>query len=72
MAREDRTGTVGAKRSFSLKPEVARDLGELIGVDFTTASTKTLHEAIKNLSNSGTIQVGHPGRYSQVRSSPIY
>jgi hypothetical protein len=61
----------GGSGSLTLDPDAARDLGELLGVDATTASSKTFHDTVKSLTDSHSIQMADSQRYTQVRTMSL-
>ncbi|KAG9076079.1 hypothetical protein FS749_012179 [Ceratobasidium sp. UAMH 11750] len=50
-----------------LKPDAARELGDLIGINVSTATPAVLKDTLQTLSNPHALQVGPSKRYPQVR-----
>ncbi|KAG8701272.1 hypothetical protein FRC08_004190 [Ceratobasidium sp. 394] len=50
-----------------LEPDAARELGDLIGINVSTATPAALKDTLQTLSNPHTLQVGPSKRYPQVR-----
>ncbi|KAG8773833.1 hypothetical protein FRC12_002289 [Ceratobasidium sp. 428] len=46
----------------------ARELGDLFGIDFATATEKEIQEAVRTVPNSDPLQVGTASRYPAIRS----
>ncbi|KAG8727371.1 hypothetical protein FRC10_006148, partial [Ceratobasidium sp. 414] len=62
------------KQRVVLEAETARELGDLIGVDVSAATSTTIKEVLQTLSNPDPLPVGPARRYSQVRgqsSAPL-
>ncbi|KAG8733864.1 hypothetical protein FRC10_012110 [Ceratobasidium sp. 414] len=56
-----------ADQRVILEPGAARELGDLIGINVSTATPAALKETLRTLSNPNLLQVGPSLRYPQVR-----
>ncbi|KAG9091329.1 hypothetical protein FS749_016629 [Ceratobasidium sp. UAMH 11750] len=56
-----------ADQRVVLEPDAARELGDLIGINVSTATPAALKDTLRTLSNPNSMQVGPSERYPQVR-----
>lgn len=65
MAQGSRT----IEQQVVLRPTTARELGDLISIDISTATSRTIKEMLRTLSNHTQTQPGTAERYPQVDSA---
>ncbi|KAF8593401.1 hypothetical protein BDV93DRAFT_566590 [Ceratobasidium sp. AG-I] len=70
QGRRERTTSPGGQQPITLAPSVARELENIIGLNLSTSTAKSVREQARALSNPDPIPLGSTERYTQVQRQP--